>query len=256
MSYKPVPLAPKEDYPWAAKKRYAPPATTMDGATVYNQSFTTSCEDARRCPYKQPDHGDLISMGASNDGLSCYGASFEPTEGHVHIQRPEATKPDDNLRTGVGDVAKDTINKMSFPGWPGVAPPQSIAPPPSILAMRGPMSRTTTTRHDYTAKGAEKPAIIVPDGEIKISSRPLEGKTTAAMSFLEPDLSRFERQKSYAPARCYNPSRAPFDGTTVARMSYTGEQPTGPLIVAARGRPALEPLSEEERAKNTARECS
>ncbi|KAE8752830.1 hypothetical protein FOCC_FOCC000568 [Frankliniella occidentalis] len=100
----------------------------------------------------------------------------------------------------------------------------------SILAMRGPMSRTTTTRHDYTAKGAEKPAIIVPDGEIKISSRPLEGKTTAAMSFLEPDLSRFERQKSYAPARCYNPSRAPFDGTTVARMSYTGEQPTGPLI--------------------------
>ncbi len=69
---------------------------------------------------------------------------------------------------------------MSFPGWPGVAPPQSIAPPPSILAMRGPMSRVTTSRHDYTAKGAEKPAIIVPEGEIKISSRPLEGRVATS----------------------------------------------------------------------------
>lgn len=66
---------------------------------------------------------------------------------------------------------------MSFPGWPGVAPPMSIAPPPSILAMRGPMARVTTTRHDYTAKGAEKPAIIVPEGEIKISCKPLEGES-------------------------------------------------------------------------------
>lgn len=37
MSYKPVPLAPKEDYPWATKKKYAPPDTTMEGQTVYNQ---------------------------------------------------------------------------------------------------------------------------------------------------------------------------------------------------------------------------
>ncbi|XP_034231285.1 uncharacterized protein LOC117639578 isoform X2 [Thrips palmi] len=249
MSYKPVPLAPKEDYPWAAKKKYAPPDTSMEGQTVYNQSFMNICDDARRCAYKRPDHGDLISMGASNDGLSCYGASYEPTEAHVNIRRPDPSKPEDNLRTGVGDVSGATINKMSFPGWPGVAPPMSIAPPPSILAMRGPMARVTTTRHDYTAKGAEKPPIIVPEGEIKISCKPLEDKTTAGMSFVEPDLSRFERQKSYAPARRYNPSQAPFDSTTVARLSFTGEQPEGPLIIASRNRPPMPPLSEEERAK-------
>ncbi|KAJ1520267.1 hypothetical protein ONE63_004471 [Megalurothrips usitatus] len=248
LSYQPVPLAPKEHLPWAAKKKYEPPSTAMDGQTVYNQSFMTNCEDARRCAYKRPDHGDLIGMGAANDGLSCYGASFEPTEGHVHIQRPEPSKPGDNLRTGVGEVAKETINKMSYPGW-SVPPPTAIVPPPSILATRGPVSRVTTTRHDYTAKGADKPALIVPEGEIKISNRPLEGKTTAAMSFMEPDMSLFSRQQSYAPARCYNPSASPFDGTTVARMSFTGEQPEGPLIVAARGRPSLPPLSEEERAK-------
>lgn len=73
---------------------------------------------------------------------------------------------------------------MSYPGWSGVAPPSAIAPPPSMLSMRGPMSRVTTTRHDYTAKGAEKPAIIVPEGEIKISSKPLEGKATIALSLL------------------------------------------------------------------------
>lgn len=69
------------------------------------------------------------------------------------------------------------------------------------------------------------------------------------MSFAEPGLSSIPRAKSYAPTRCYNPTRAPFDGTTVARMSFTGQPAEGPLIIAARGRPALPPLSEEERAK-------
>lgn len=74
----------------------------------------TNCEDGRRCPYKRPDHGDLVSMGAASDGLTCYGASFEPTEGHVNIRRPEPSKPEDNLRTGVGDVPSETINKVGL----------------------------------------------------------------------------------------------------------------------------------------------
>ena len=57
-------------------------------------------------------------MGAANDGLSCYGASYEPTEGHVNIRRPDPSKPEDNLRTGVGDVAKETINKVRSPPPP------------------------------------------------------------------------------------------------------------------------------------------
>ena len=67
---------------------------------------------------------------------------------------------------------------MSYPGWSGVSPPLAMAPPPSMLASRGPMARVTTTRHDYTAKGADKPSIIVPEGEIKISNKPLEGSAT------------------------------------------------------------------------------
>ena len=82
----------------------------------------------------------------------------------------------------------------------------------------GPMDSMTTVRHDYSRKHVEKPEIILPCGNIRLSTGKLEGYTTAKLSYGDPGPT--EPTINFKPARIYCPPSEPILHDTTQKLSY------------------------------------
>nr|CAD7404892.1 unnamed protein product [Timema cristinae] len=117
-----------------------------------------------------------------------------------------------------GDFSGDTVHKMSYPGWPGVLPAQTIPPIQRSLLGEGPMQDVTTQRHDYRPKPFSRSEPFKPPGQIVTSDKPLDDLTTMLASYQPP--RRVAQPVSFKPERYYKKPCDTIDDKTVHKMSY------------------------------------
>lgn len=80
------------------------------------------------------------------------------------------------------------------------------------------METVTTVRHDYVAKHVERPEMIIPCGNIRTSSDPLDDRTMARLSYVPP--GPIEPAISFKPILKYLPSSQPLPKETTQKLSY------------------------------------
>lgn len=83
---------------------------------------------------------------------------------------------------------------------------------------KGPMENVTTVRHDYVARHVERSGLIVPRGNIRTSSAPLEDRTMARMSYVAP--GPVKPVISFKPVLKYRPPSQPLPKETTQKLSY------------------------------------
>lgn len=86
------------------------------------------------------------------------------------------------------------------------------------MISRGLMESETTVRHDYVAKHVEKPEIIIPCGNIRTSSAPLDNRTMARLSYIHP--GPVEPAINFKPILKYRPPSQPLPKETTQKLSY------------------------------------
>lgn len=82
----------------------------------------------------------------------------------------------------------------------------------------GRMDSVTTARQDYSRKYVEKPDIIFPCGNIRLSTGKLDGSTTAKLSYVDPGPT--EPTMNFRPIRVYCPPSEPVPHDTTQKLSY------------------------------------
>lgn len=80
------------------------------------------------------------------------------------------------------------------------------------------METMTTVRHDYAAKHVEKPEMIIPCGNIRTSSAPLDDRTLARLSYVSP--GPIEPVISFKPILKYRLPSQPLPKETTQKLSY------------------------------------
>lgn len=82
----------------------------------------------------------------------------------------------------------------------------------------GQMDSVTTVRHDYSRKYIEKPDIIIPCGNIRLSTGKLDASTTAKLSYTDPGFT--EPTINFKPIAVYCPPDEPIFHDTTHKLSY------------------------------------
>lgn len=82
----------------------------------------------------------------------------------------------------------------------------------------GPMDCVTTVRHDFQRKYVEKPEMIVPCGNIRLSTGKLDASTTAKLSYVDPGCT--EPTMNFKPIAVYCPPSEPIPHDTTHKLSY------------------------------------
>jgi len=80
------------------------------------------------------------------------------------------------------------------------------------------METVTTVRHDYVAKHVERPEVIIPCGNIRTSSAPLDDRTMTRLSYVSP--GPIKPVISFKPILKYHPSSQPLSKETTQKLSY------------------------------------
>lgn len=111
LSYPPVCPAPKEDYPWARRAGYQPPAVSMDHDTTYKKSFMPSCatERAKKIP---PFNNLHVPADSGFESKTVYKESYHSASG----ERPPAIRPVEQLRIPCQKLEDDTVYKV-YPSY-------------------------------------------------------------------------------------------------------------------------------------------
>lgn len=86
------------------------------------------------------------------------------------------------------------------------------------MIVSGPMESVTTVRQDYSHKYMEKPEIIIPCGNIRLSSGKLDAHTTAKLSYADPGCT--ELTINFKPIVIYCPPSEPILHDTTQKLSY------------------------------------
>lgn len=82
----------------------------------------------------------------------------------------------------------------------------------------GRMESITTIRQDYPRKYVDKPEIIIPCGNIRLSSGKLDASTTAKLSYADPGCT--EPTLNFKPIAIYYPPSEPILTDTTQKLSY------------------------------------
>lgn len=80
------------------------------------------------------------------------------------------------------------------------------------------MESSTTVRHDFGPKNVEKPALIIPCGNIRSCTGSLDGRTTAGICYADP--GRVIRPASFKPSVKYFPPQELIQNETTQKLSY------------------------------------
>ncbi|XP_011704463.1 PREDICTED: uncharacterized protein LOC105459849 [Wasmannia auropunctata] len=166
---------------FAPERLYKVPSIQLEDRTTYHLSYLDVDRAAARCARLQP---------------------FRP----VH-----------SLQKSTAKFFDETTNKLSYrPVWETVKA-KPILPKRRLLST-GTIETVTTVRHDYVAKHVERPEMIVPCGNIRTSSAPLDDRTMVRMSYVSP--GPIEPAISFKPILKYRPSSQPLPKETTQKLSY------------------------------------
>lgn len=107
---------------------------------------------------------------------------------------------------------------MSYqPIW-GIAKAEPIKPKYRNLLGHGPLESITTTQYDYMPKYAEKLSMIIPCGNIRTSSGPLDANTTTGLSYVNPGI--LKPPTSFKPITKYCRPSYSISKDTTQKLSY------------------------------------
>ncbi|XP_012283290.1 stabilizer of axonemal microtubules 1 [Orussus abietinus] len=174
-------IQPSRVQSFAPERKYCPPASPLDAKTTYDLSYLNV------------------------DNASRYA--------RAHPFRP---KP--NLDRSEEKFAGDTTTNLSYkPIWDFVRT-KPILPRRRSAGGNGPMQSVTTNRHDYVPKNVPRAETVVPCGNIRSSTGPLDGRTTMGLSFMDP--GPLEPTISFKPVLKYQPPAQPYAKDTTQKLSY------------------------------------
>lgn len=80
------------------------------------------------------------------------------------------------------------------------------------------METSTTVRHDFGPKNVDKPALVIPCGNIKSFSGSLDDRTTAGTSYINP--GKIIPTASFKPSIKYCPPQEAILNETTQKLSY------------------------------------
>ncbi|XP_011871232.1 PREDICTED: uncharacterized protein LOC105563879 [Vollenhovia emeryi] len=167
---------------FAPERVYKVPSKQLDDKTTYHLSYLNVDRAAARCARLQP------------------------------------IRPVHSFQKSTGKFFDETTNKLSYrPVWQ-IIKAEPILPKRRPLTSTGTMETVTTVRQDYVAKRVERPEMIIPCGNIRTSSAPLDDRTLARLSYVSP--GPIEPVISFKPILKYRPSSQPLSKETTQNLSY------------------------------------
>lgn len=143
-----------------------------------------------------------------------YRQSYMPVES----ERPNIIIPPNNIGLSRAKFAKDTVQKMSYPGWYNQDRPTQILPCNHDLLGKGPLADETTNRHDYVPKYVDKAEPFHPQNNLGLSDCPFATKTVQKMSYMPVDC--IERREPLKTKGSIEWPTGKMDGNTIQKMSY------------------------------------
>lgn len=118
-----------------------------------------------------------------------YKSSYDFVEGCI----PKKILPENNLSLPCGRFAKDTINKLSYPGWYNASPAKLARTcVHHFIEYKGPMENVTNYRKEFGPKYAEKQQAYLPVTNISLDKSPLTNITTTKMTYTYPEGTKRE----------------------------------------------------------------
>ncbi|EDS43124.1 conserved hypothetical protein [Culex quinquefasciatus] len=170
---------PKEDYPWARRAAYQPPAVSMENDTTYKKSFMSNQCAMERVKMVPPFNNLHVPADSGFESRTVYKESYHSACG----ERPPAIRPVQQLRIPDQKLEDDTVYKLSFPTYCNAERPSPILPRPAPLIGDGPIQEVTTTRHDFVCKSGTKRQPIVPQNLLHLPGGRLESDTVNRLSY-------------------------------------------------------------------------
>ncbi|CAK9807454.1 Stabilizer of axonemal microtubules 2 [Anthophora quadrimaculata] len=167
---------------FAPVRTYNPPSKRLDASTTYHLSYL----------------------------------NVDSTE--MRHSRSQPIRPRAALATSDAPFTGETTNKLSYKLNENISRTKPIIPRHRSMIGSGRMDNITTIRHDYQRKYVEKPEMIMPCGNIRLSSGKLDGSTTAKLSYGDPGPT--EPTINFKPTTAYCPPSEPILDTTTHKLSY------------------------------------
>lgn len=247
LSYPPTCPAPKEEYPWARRAAYQPPAVSMENDTTYKKSFMTNCA-TERVKMVPPFNNLHVPADSGFESKTVYKESYHSAGG----ERPAAIRPVQQLRIPDQRIEDDTVYKLSFPTYCHAERPAPILPRPAPLIGDGPIQEVTTTRHDFVCKNGTKRQPIVPQNLLHIPSGRVESETINRLSF-PANKENVAPPKSCKPIISYKRPEQPMESDTTQKLSFMPVCPPQkenyPWAQRARYQPPSQPMESDTTAK-------
>lgn len=197
------------------------PAERPRACTAKQVNFRKNCCVCKGKRYTQPPRpksfAPVSTYQKPKQPIECatiYRKSYIPSQ----APRPDPIRPSDNICGNKSSFAKDTIHRMSYPGWGGVRPSEAIVPCAHLGSNEGPMQEITTHRHDFVPKPLSRPEQFVPSNNIFSSNQQISDKTINRLSY-QP-VSSFEKVEPVIPRGQLERPQGEISCSTIQNMSY------------------------------------
>ncbi|XP_052565976.1 uncharacterized protein LOC120419224 [Culex pipiens pallens] len=247
LSYPGVCPGPKEDYPWARRAAYQPPAVSMENDTTYKKSFMSNQCAMERVKMVPPFNNLHVPADSGFESRTVYKESYHSACG----ERPPAIRPVQQLRIPDQKLEDDTVYKLSFPTYCNAERPSPILPRPAPLIGDGPIQEVTTTRHDFVCKSGTKRQPIVPQNLLHLPGGRLESDTVNRLSY-PANKENIVPTKSCKPILSYKRPEQPMESDTTQKLSFMPVCPAPkekyPWAQRARYQPPVQPMETDTTA--------
>ncbi|XP_063695807.1 stabilizer of axonemal microtubules 1 [Culicoides brevitarsis] len=150
------------------------------------------------------------------DTNTVYKTSFQSFDSIV--KKPFPILPLSQMQKSNESLSKDTVTKLSFPGYYNCEKRQAIYPNPSSLLGSGSMKTITTQKHDYIFKTSNKRYPILPQSNLITENGPMESNTVQKLSFPAPEYNG--PPKSFKRIIKYVKPEIKMESNTVNKLSY------------------------------------
>ncbi|XP_043524384.1 uncharacterized protein LOC122536244 [Frieseomelitta varia] len=175
-------VQPSRAKSFAPMRMYKPPSKLFESNTTYHLS------------YLNVDHSEM------------------------RRSRSQPIRPKPTLTKSDARFLGETTNQLSYKYIGSIPKTKPIIPKQRSMIVSGPMESVTTVRQDYSHKYMEKPEIIIPCGNIRLSSGKLDANTTAKLSYADPGC--MEPTINFKPIVVYCPPSEPILHDTTQKLSY------------------------------------
>lgn len=212
LSYLPVGLHPKEEFPWNRKIKFTRPCIPFEKETTYKLSYLPNCCVERTLPFYPAITATRPSI--KMDNKTVYKESYFGSAGckpEMILPKPQFMFPSVKMDCG-------TVQQMSFPGHLCIARRQPIYPKSRKLFAGGKVEDWTTQKLSYEVPPFSRRPLIKPCDTMPKSCCSFERDTTNRLSYMNPIVEG--RTQSFKPCVYFQKPALKMDMDTTQKLSY------------------------------------